>query len=129
MTNAVGSSALRTRAIVDVAGQAAAGSSVIQATRVTITFPDDLNGMALGVWSTSGTFYVGWTANNVVLPQPDRYSVYYDNLDAPHAPLIVWDMYGGATVKARGYVVTGGVETFWISLTPISATGEGGGII
>lgn len=92
--------------------------AVLSANAVLITFPDVLEGEVNDGWLPDNTFVLRFPGDNVVIPQPDRATAYYDNL-ATGAPLTNGDqaIQDNVWVKARGYSVPGtGIRAFWISV-------------
>jgi hypothetical protein len=99
----------------------------LDAQKITIIFEDFLQNVVVSGDSTNG-----WTPDNtvilnlpppdnVVVPRPSRIDAVYDNADinSGYEPLYDTDVVMGATIKARGYFVTGvGIDAFWISIGP-----------
>ncbi|MGB3097212.1 MAG: hypothetical protein WBB46_10840 [Candidatus Deferrimicrobiaceae bacterium] len=124
--NAITSGAMRNGAIVEVLGRFAIGTTDdFQAKHISITFPDVLSGEVDNGWSLDNTFFVLRSSLDNVVPQPDRFNAYYDNLDLPHVELDYTDIDNNVSVKARGYLVpseeapdTRRIEAYWISIRP-----------
>lgn len=119
--NSIASAALRERAIVESVGRFLAGTTDFKAREITITFPDVLSGEVDDGWSSDNTFFVlRRPVDNVVVPQPDRLTAYYDNLVSPHDALDYTYVDNNVSVKARGYLNRDvqQLETYWISVAP-----------
>lgn len=122
--NTIAFAALRERSIVEVVGRFLAGTMDFKAKEITITFPDVFSGEVENGWLSDNTFVLRLPADNVVVPQPDRFTAYYDNVISPHEPLAESDIDNNVLVRARGYLVpepgldTGRIEAYWISIGP-----------
>jgi len=90
----------------------------LQATDVVFTFPDVKEGVVENGWTADNTFVLRSPTDDVVIPNPGRFTAYYDNALAPHEPLTQAAIDNNVPVKARGYVTTGGIEAYWISIGP-----------
>ena len=119
--NSIAFAALRKRAIVESVGRFLTGTTDFMAREITITFPDVLSGEVDEGWSSDNTFFVlRLPVDNVVVPQPDRLTVYYDNLASPHDALDYTYVDNNVSVKARGYLDQDmqQLEAYWISVAP-----------
>lgn len=111
----LGASGLRSGAIVDVIGTFSPGK-VLLAEEVDITFPDVLTGQVSVGWKVDNTFDLKIPAgDNTVFPQPSRTGAYYDNA-SDFSRLFDTNIKNNASITARGYKVTGGIDAFWISI-------------
>ena len=95
-------------------------SLVLQAAEIQFTFPDVKSGAVDNGWRADNTFLLRLATDNVVFPKPDRFTAYYDNGAFPHLPLTQAAVDNNVQVKARGYVATGGIEAFWITVGEIT---------
>jgi hypothetical protein len=90
----------------------------LQATDIVFTFPGVREGVVDNGWTADNTFVLRSPPDNVVFPKPGRFTAYYDNALAPHDPLTQAAIDNNVPVKARGYLTTGGIEAYWISIGP-----------
>jgi len=122
VANATAAGAFRDRAKVEAIGPFDPSSSVFQATEIIFTFPDVMEGSADNVWILDDTAFIvrSLTDNVTVFPKPDRFAAYYDNGAFPHPPLTQAAIDNDVRVKARGYLATGGIEAFWITVGEIT---------
>jgi hypothetical protein len=120
----LGIEALRDDALVDAVGEFPAGSPVLEAKEISLTFPLVVTGTITAGdtgggsgWNLDNTFVLG-PLDNVVFPAPDRAGARYDNNANLDQILTDSAIVEGAQVTARGYDATGGVEAYWISVGP-----------
>ena len=123
--NLLGIAALRDGSLVDVYGMFTAGETIL-ADKVRIIFTDAISGSVApgdepppSGWLSNDTFELSFPGDNVVIPMPSRTEARYDNnanLAQTFTDNVITE---GASVRARGYSVTGvGVDAFWISVGP-----------
>ena len=98
----------------------------LDALKISIIFEDFLEGVvesgdpATNGWTSTDTLELSLSPpgkDNVVYPQPSRAEAVYDN-STTFGPLAYDNVLQGSTVKARGYLVDGGIDAFWISIGP-----------
>ena len=98
----------------------------LDAQKISIIFEDFLEGVvesgdpATNGWTSTDTLELSLSPpgkDNVVYPQPSRAEAVYDN-STTFGPLAYDNVLQGSTVKARGYLVDGGIDAFWISIGP-----------
>jgi len=98
----------------------------LNAQKIFIIFEDFLEGIVVSGdpstngWTSTNTLELSLSppgTDNVVYPQPSRAEAVYDN-STTFGPLAYDDVLQGSTVKARGYLVDGGIDAFWISIGP-----------
>jgi len=118
--NTIAFTALREGALVEAVGRFLGGTMDFMAKEITITFPDVLSGEVNNGWLPDNTFVLRLPVDNVVVPQPDRFTAYYDNVLPPHEPLAESDIDNNVMVKARGYLNPDmqEIEAYWISIGP-----------
>ena len=110
----LGPSGLRNGAIVAVIGTFSPDRTLL-AEEVDITFPDVLMGKVFVGWSGDTFSLRDAGADNTVFPMPSRAGAYYDNA-ADLSRLSDANITDNATITARGYKVTGGIDAYWISI-------------
>ncbi len=118
-----GVAALRDGALVEAVGRFQSGSGDFLATDLEIDFPDRLIGDVFHGWTADNTFVLRLPTDNVVFPEPDRFSAVYDNALFPYERLDQSFIADNVAVTARGYTrfvggVPVGVEAYWISIGP-----------
>jgi hypothetical protein len=123
--NTIGIDALRAGAFVEAIGvfKTTVTPPTFRADKVFITFPDARQGTADNVWILDNTAFIvrSPTDNVTVFPTPTRSGAYYDNaVDAvtPYGPLSYAAVVDNVSIMARGYMVPGGIEAYWISIGP-----------
>jgi len=128
--NNLGIAALRDGSLVDVYGMFTAVETIF-ADKVRIIFTDAIPGSVApgdepppSGWLSNDTFELSFPGDNVVIPMPSRTEARYDN-NANLAQTFTDNVITqGASVRARGYFVTGepgvpgGIDAFWISVGP-----------
>ena len=93
---------------------------VLQATDIVFAFPDVKQGVVDNGWKSDDTFILRLVTDNVVYPNPGRYTAYYDNAVSRLSLAQNKAIDNNFIVKVRGYNVTGpvppsGIEAYWIS--------------
>jgi len=119
-----GTAALDNNTKVEAIGTFSGGD--LNAQKIFIIFEDFLEGVVVSGdpstngWTPDNTLELSLTqpgTDNVVYPQPSHAEAVYDNITT-FGPLAYDNVLQGSTVKARGYLVDGGIDAFWISIGP-----------
>jgi hypothetical protein len=123
LSGSSGPPALNDTAFVDVFGIFSASGNLV-ADDIHIMFPSTImdnviSGNPTDGWNSDNTITLDIPSDNVVFPLPDRIAAVYDNAVSPFHTLDDSDVVQGATVTARGYLVAGGIEAYWISIASV----------
>jgi len=77
-----------------------------------------VSGGSANGWNADNTLTLSLSSDNTVFPAPFRAGALYDNAVFPFETLDDAAVVKGATITARGFAATEGVEAFWISIGP-----------